>query len=150
MPSPVRIRRHSGPHADVIGWLSVYRVHTPGVLVGDNGSIRLDGDNMPQPDVFAILETESGGQARISDDDYLEGAPELIVEVASSSASYDLHDKLHAYRRSGVQEYVVWRVLDRAIDWFVLREGRFAILPPGRTASTAVRCCPACGWMPPR
>ena len=65
---------------------------------------------------------------RISDDDYLEGAPELIGEVASSSASYDLGDKLRAYRRNGVREYVVWRVLDRAIDWFALREGTYQLL----------------------
>ena len=39
--------------------------------------------------------------------------------------SYDLHDKLQAYRRNGVREYIVWRVWDRAVDWFALREGRF-------------------------
>jgi Putative restriction endonuclease len=37
--------------------------------------------------------------------------------------------KLHVYRRNAVQEYVVWRVEDRAIDWFVLREGRYEPLP---------------------
>lgn len=37
----------------------------------------------------------------------------------------DLHDKLHAYRRNEVREYVVWRVWDRAIDWFVLRDDRY-------------------------
>jgi hypothetical protein len=42
---------------------------------------------------------------------------------------YDLHDKLRAYQRNGVCEYVVWRVWDRAIDWFVLREGRYERLP---------------------
>ncbi len=40
------------------------------------------------------------------------GAPELVVEVASSRASYDLHSTFHVYRRNGVREYVVWRVLD--------------------------------------
>jgi hypothetical protein len=43
--------------------------------------------------------------------------------------SYDLHDKFHVYRRSGVREYVVWRVEDEAVDWFVLREGQFVPLP---------------------
>jgi Uma2 family endonuclease len=42
----------------------------------------------------------------------LEGAPELIVEIAASTASYDLHDKLRAYRRNGVREYLVWVVLE--------------------------------------
>jgi hypothetical protein len=48
-----------------------------------------------------------------------------IIEIAASSASYDLHEKLHVYRRNGVQEHLVWRAWDRAIDWFILREGRF-------------------------
>ncbi len=58
------------------------------------------------------------------------GAPELVAEIAASSASYDLHDKLNAYRRNGVREYVVWRVWDGAVDWFVLRAGRFEKLSP--------------------
>jgi Uma2 family endonuclease len=73
---------------------------------------------------------ELGGQVRITADDYIEAAPELVAEVASSSASYDLNTKLHVYRRSGVREYVVWRVLDGAIDWFVLRGGRYERLEP--------------------
>src|SRR5207302_3112701 len=51
-----------------------------------------------------------------------------LAEVAASSASYDLHVKLDAYRRNEVREYVVWRVLDQAVDWFVLREGRYELL----------------------
>jgi Uma2 family endonuclease len=39
----------------------------------------------------------------LTEDDYVEGAPELIAEIAASSASYDLNDKLNAYRRNGVQ-----------------------------------------------
>src|SRR5208337_5041168 len=59
-----------------------------------------------------------------------EGAPDLVAEVASSSASYDLGDKLKAYRRNGAGEYVVWRVLDRQIDWFVLHAERYKPLNP--------------------
>lgn len=32
---------------------------------------------------------------------------ELIVEIAASSAAYDLYDKKRAYRRNGVKEYLV-------------------------------------------
>jgi Uma2 family endonuclease len=125
MPSPVRMRRHGRPHAHVLTWLGIYEAATPGVLVADNASARLDLDNEPQPDALLMIDPARGGQARISDDDYVEGAPELVVEVASSSVSYDLHAKLNVYRRNGVREYVVWRVLDRRVDWFALREGRF-------------------------
>jgi Uma2 family endonuclease len=124
MPSPVTQEDHGAPHFDVITWLGVYRAGTPGVEGGDNSTLRLDLDNEPQPDAFLRILPEYGGQSHQSGK-YVGGAPELIVEVAASSASYDLHDKLHAYRRNEVREYVVWRVWDRAIDWFVLRDDRY-------------------------
>jgi Uma2 family endonuclease len=130
MPSPVRYKGHGHPHTRVVAWLVNYETDTPGVGAGDNSSVRLDVDNEPQPDAFLIILPEHGGQARISEDDYIEGAPELVAEVASSSVSYDLGRKLNAYRRNGVREYVVWRVLDRQVDWFVNREGRFELMPP--------------------
>jgi Uma2 family endonuclease len=131
MPSPVRYHHHGQPHFDIITWLGVYAAATPGVGRGDNTSLRLDLDNEPQPDAFLMWLPEHGGQAKIDDEDYVAGAPELIVEVAASSVSYDLHVKLNAYRRNGVREYVVWRVEDRQIDWFVLRGGAYERLPAG-------------------
>lgn len=125
MPSPVRVRRHGGPHARLITWLGHYEAQTPGVEVAGNATARLDLDNEPQADAMLYIAPERGGQVRITPDDYIEAAPELVAEVASSSASYDLNTKLHVYRRNGVQEYVVWRVLDQALDWFVLRGGRY-------------------------
>jgi len=130
MPSPVRLRRHGEPHAQILIWLGSYQALTKGVIAADNASARLDLDNEPQPDALLMIDPERGGQARISDDDYMEGAPELVVEVGSSTVGIDLNLKLHVYRRSGVREYVVWRVLDRTIDWFVLRDGEFIRLDP--------------------
>ena len=130
MPSPVRHRRHGHPHTRLITWLGTYETDTPGVEAGDNSSIRLDLDNEPQPDGFLIILPECGGQARISDDDYIEGAPELIAEVAASSASFDLGKKFEVYRRNGVREYVVWRVLDGQVDWYANRGGRFELVNP--------------------
>ncbi len=34
------------------------------------------------------------------------------------------------YRENNVLEYLVWRVLDRAIDWFVLRGDQYEPVPP--------------------
>jgi len=130
MPSPVRHKGHSNPHSQIVTWLGYYAVNTTGVESGDNGSIRLDLDNEPQPDAFLIIQSECGGQCKISADDYVVGAPELVAEVASSSVSYDLSDKLKAYRRNSVREYVIWRVLEREIDWFILRNDRFERLLP--------------------
>jgi Uma2 family endonuclease len=72
-----------------------------------------------------MIDPDHGGQARISVDDYLVGPPELVVEITSSSVSIELHRKLHAYRRNAICEYVLWRVLDREVDWFVLRDGEY-------------------------
>lgn len=129
VPSPVSFDQHGGPHFDVITWLGVYRAGTPGVRGGDNSSLRLDLKNEPQPDAFLGLAPEFGGQSRTDKDGYITGAPELIAEIAASSVSYDLHDKLEVYRRHQVREYVVWRVGDEAIDWFRLRRDRFVRLP---------------------
>jgi len=125
MPSPVRVRRHARPHARIITWLGHYEASTPGVEVADNATARLDLDNEPQPDAILYVAPERGGQVRISPDDYVESAPDLVVEVASSSVSFDLNTKLHVYRRSGVGEYIVWRVQDGQFDWFVLRGGAY-------------------------
>ncbi|WP_392531528.1 Uma2 family endonuclease [Nostoc sp. C117] len=121
--SPLRIKSHGEPHAYIMAWIGTYKASTPGVGFADNTTVLLDADNEPQPD--ALLRIEQGGQTRITQDDYLEGAPELIVEIAASSASYDLHEKLKVYRRNGVQEYLVWRVYDRQFDWFKLNEGEY-------------------------
>jgi Uma2 family endonuclease len=131
MPSPVRQRYHGRQHLHLNFWLCAYEGGTAGVEGGDNSTVRLDLDNMPQPDSLLFVQPEHGGRVRIGEDGYIEGAPDLVAEVASSSASYDLGKKLDAYRRNGVREYVVWRVLDRKIDWFMHREERFEPLPPG-------------------
>jgi Uma2 family endonuclease len=130
MPSPVTHVDHGSPHFDLITWLGVYRASTPMVRGGDNSTLRLDLDNEPQPDAFLLILPETGGQSRIDPQGYVEGAPELIAEVAASSASYDLHDKLNVYRRNGAKEYVVWRVWDKSIDWFIFCEGRYDRLIP--------------------
>ncbi len=137
MPSPVRHRRHSRPHFRLITWLGAYEAATPGVEGGDNGSARLDLDNEPQPDALLLIDPARCGQARISADDYIEHAPELVAEVAASSASYDLHTKLEVYRRNGVREYLVWRVLDQQFDWFVLRSGQYE---PLAATAAGLRC----------
>lgn len=129
VPAALRFRSHGQPHGDLMTWLGVYRAFTPNVALGDNPTIRLDRDNEPQPDAVLLVEESAGGQAQLSPDDYVEGAPELVAEVAASSASIDLGDKKRAYRRNGVQEYIVWQVFDRKIDWFRLEDDDYVSLP---------------------
>lgn len=142
MPSPVRVAAHGRPHAALQGLLVVYAAHTPGVSVADNATVRLDLDNEFQPDVVMLIAPEAGGSSRTSDDDYIEGAPELVAEVAASSASLDMHAKRNAYRRNGVQEYIVWRTLDRRIDWFELVDGEYRDLAADAAGVVASRVFP--------
>jgi len=129
MPSPVRLEEHGEPHMDLIGWLALYRAFTPGVRGGDNSTVRLNLDTEPQPDAVLFIDPARGGQAQIDGDGYINGAPELAVEVAASSVGIDLGPKQRVYLRNGVREYLVWRVLDRAVDWFALRQSQYAPLP---------------------
>ena len=129
MPSPVRYTQHGLPHALLAGWLCEYRRATPGVAVGIDTTFRVDQDNELQPDLMLRI-TGPSGRSRIDQDHYIHGAPELVVEVAASSVSYDLHQKLQVYRRAGVQEYLVQRTEDGAVDWFVLRSGGYHRLVP--------------------
>ena len=125
MPSPVHFASHGQPHAHVITWLGTYCAATPGVQLADNATMLLDVDNEVQPDALLRLEESKGGQSRINHKDYVAGASELVVEIAASSASIDLHGKKHVYRRTGIKEYLVWQIYDGRITWFVLDEGEY-------------------------
>lgn len=127
MSSPVRVS-HSVSHGIIMGWLSQYVASTPGLQLADNATLRLDPDNVVQPDALLRLDAARGGRSRISSDDYFEGTPELIVEVATSSAAYDLHEKRRIYRRNGVQEYLVWQVLEGRLDWWELVAGEYVAI----------------------
>lgn len=125
MASPLRIRSHGEPHGLVMTWLGTYRAYTPGIVLGDHPTVRLDRENEPQPDAVLFI---PGRQAAIAADDYIEGAPELVVEIAASSAAIDLHDKKRAYCRNGVQEYLVWRTLEQQLDWFQLHADEYVAI----------------------
>lgn len=133
VPSPVSYLRHGQPHIRLATWLGTYEAGTAGVLAGDNSSVRLDLSNAPQPDLLLFIDPDCGGHARISEDDFVEGSPELVVEVAASSVSLDLGAKLQAYQRSEVLEYFVYRVLDKQVDWFILNKGTYERLQPDGT-----------------
>lgn len=127
MPSPVKLA-HGKPDALYTTWLTIYAAHTPGVTAAPNTTVRLDGDNEPQPDSFLFV---PGRRAVVDADGYVAGAPELVVEVASSSASYDLHQKKAVYRRCGVLTYVVHLVRESELRWFGLERGEYVERAPG-------------------
>lgn len=109
------------------GWLGTYQAAHPDVNGGDGSTTRLDSENDVQPGSFLRYRV---GSSRITEDDYIEGAPELVFEVAASSAAVDLGPKLRAYRRNGVQEYIVWQLYENRLSWFSLEDGEYVELQP--------------------
>jgi Uma2 family endonuclease len=128
VPSPLRGDYHGEPHGLVMFWLGYHVMFVPELHCMDNTTLLLDERVEAQPD--AMLWRPEPGRPYMNDDGYVEGAPQLIVEVSASSVSYDLHQKKEAYRRNGVREYVVWRVLDTQIDWFRLVDGTYVLIEP--------------------
>ena len=126
--SPVRYVQHGKPHGSVLVVLGSYAAKHPELEFATDATIKLDARNEVQPDA-CLFRTIPGGPA-IDADGYVEGSPQLVVEVAASSVSYDLHDKKEAYRRNQVREYIVWRVLDQAIDWFRLEGSEYVRIAP--------------------
>ena len=128
MGSPVRADIHGKPHGYIMAWIGVYCAATPGVDFSDNATVHLDLDNEAQPD--GLLRIDEGGTSLLSDKGYIEGAPELIVEIAGTSADYDLHEKLKAYLRNGVAEYIVWQTQEGRLDWFHLVNEEYVPMSP--------------------
>ncbi|MGL4555033.1 MAG: Uma2 family endonuclease [Gemmataceae bacterium] len=122
MASPLRAEHHGDPHAEVMGWLWLYKSATPGVQPSVAATVRLADESVSEPD--ASLRVVRGGRTRV-EGGYIVGGPELAVEIAASSVNIDRNAKLEDYRANGVQEYFIWRFADGEIDWFRLDGGRY-------------------------
>jgi Uma2 family endonuclease len=130
MPSPQRFR-HSKAQKLVLRWLDEYAEATPGTEALANNTQILGPESEPEPDGCLFITPEHGGQVFVDKDDYLNGPPELIVEVSSSTESINLHRKKLDYQKAGVREYVVLALRLQKVFWFVLRRGKYreAALP---------------------
>lgn len=129
MGSPVSVR-HAKPDAIVQGWLTTYAARHPETEAFCNVNVILDADNTVQPDALLRHLPEHGGATQINKDGYVTGPPELIVEIAASSASIDLRDKRRAYCRNGVREYLVWIVTESRLIWHWLEEDDYVPQEP--------------------
>jgi Uma2 family endonuclease len=122
---------HGGPQMSLSVWVGHYWVATPGTEAASPSTVFLaDEDSTSEPDAMLRILPESGGQCWLDEQGYYNGPPELIVEIAKTTAARDLGSKLEMYQRNGVQEYLVWRVEARVIDWFALHRGEYRSLVP--------------------
>lgn len=152
MPSPVSINKHAAPHDDLVAWHGYYRSRTPGLIHGNNATVFLDGIGEPQPDVLLGIPVSAGGRTRLvtrGDSEYVEGAPDLVIEISASTASIDLNAKLAAYQRNGVGEYlVVLTEDDREVRWMSLVDNRFVPIAPDADGLLKSRLFPGL-WLDP-
>jgi Uma2 family endonuclease len=123
MTSPLR-RSHGNYHLKLGLALELYAGATPGVEGVDNATTILGEESEPQPDLALRILEEYGGRSRVNQDDYVEGPPELVAEIAYSTRAIDLHGKRDDYQRAGVIEYLVLCVEERELHWFDFRTGR--------------------------
>jgi hypothetical protein len=126
MASPVSLD-HGEPDSLLQGWILNYAVCTIGVKSATNATTKLSPDDVPQPDGLLRLLPEYGGQSHVSDS-YLQGAPELGIEIAASSSSIDANAKKTSYRRAGMLEYVLWRTRQGKIDWWKLVDDDYQMI----------------------
>jgi Uma2 family endonuclease len=136
---------HGVPHAELLAWLVMYKKATRGVEVADNSTSILGENAEPQPDAAMLIR---GGQSRLNRDGCVVGAPELVAEVANSSAAIDLGKKKMDYQEAGTQEYLVALVKEKRIMWFVRREEQFVEMRP-RDGVFRSRVFPGL-WLPAR
>jgi Uma2 family endonuclease len=129
VPSPTR-PDHGDIQTAIVGITWVYRAGTQGVHAYDNSTVLLPPVDEPQPDAIVVIKPEFGGLTRF-ENGYLTGPPELVIEVAASSVSYDLHSKYRMYERTGIQEYAVAVVGRKEVRWFAAENGRFMPIQAG-------------------
>jgi len=120
LASPIKLKGHGAEQTLAIVWLDTYASLHESVVGAGPATVLLDDQNEPEPDAMLFFD-----RPERYEDGYLVGPPELIVEIANTSVSRDLHQKKRAYARAGVAEYIVWRVQDAAIDWFRLESGEY-------------------------
>ena len=142
MPSPVSARHHAEPDGIIQGWLFTYAARRGGCKLYPNATLVLDSDNAYQPDAILCSPPRRGRRVWLNAKGYLCGAPELVCEIAASTASLDLHEKLDVYRRQGVEEYLVWRTRERGFDWFVREREEFRPVRPDARGQIESRTFP--------
>ena len=135
VPSPLGCP-HGAFHARILTWLGTYSISTSGTTIFDNTTTILDDENEVQPDAQLVILPEFGGQGA-QPGAYVEGAPQLVVEVAATSEAYDLFEKFEVYQQAGVREYLVVLVREQQVRWFASEQGRF--LPLAADAAGVMR-----------
>jgi Uma2 family endonuclease len=126
---PMLGSEHSDDHVSVVGLLFLYQRAAPGVRANIESSTVLNDRNEVQPDCSLRILADYGGQTTTIPK-WIEGAPELVVEISRSSRSIDLGPKLQEYQEAGVKEYVVFALDPDEVIWHERRGDKLVAIPP--------------------
>jgi len=119
-------------HGMVVTWLSVLLHNYTekldlGKILTATVTVRLTVYNSPEPDIFFISKKKLG----IINDKYVDGPPDLCVEVISkSSRKHDRGRKFVLYAEHGVKEYWIINPFKNTVDWFENRNGEYVQIQP--------------------
>ena len=103
------------------------RVHGRGKLFIAPHEVHLPTGDIVQPDLFFVT-TEHFAIRRGT---HVEGVPDLVVEVIStSSRNRDRVEKRHIYETAGVREYLIADPMDRTLTALMLRQRRYVTIRP--------------------
>jgi Uma2 family endonuclease len=98
--------------------------HLKGTILYAPLDVYLDDENLFQPDLIFV----SNENSDIIMDQYIEGSPDLVVEILSPSTSQnDKIRKKALYERFGVKEYWIVDPHHFTIDQFVLENGKYQL-----------------------
>jgi len=133
------------PHIRLNRWLwiilqTMVEFDDSGEVLGIEAQIRLEGViQRREPDLVFV----SNSRSHIIHGTYIDGPPDLIVEIVSPDSQVrDWHDKYIAYETSGVREYWVIDPGSRRVEAFSLgRAGKFSRIKEidGRIRSKVIR-----------
>ena len=115
--SPVTQQYHGKPHFHLLTWLGHYEAATPGVEGGDNSTVCLDTDSVPQPDCLLFVQPESGGRVRINEEGYIVGALSWSPKSppVASATTCTTNSALTAQWRRGIHRLAGARPANRLV-----------------------------------
>ena len=122
-PSPTPTHQRILRHLSVALHLFV-KEHDLGEILFAPMDVYLSDIDTPQPDLLFIAKA----RLDIIGEKYIEGAPDLVMEILSpSTAYYDLKKKKRLYESSGVKEYWIVDPEAREIEVYTFVDGRFEL-----------------------
>ncbi|MCI8284213.1 MAG: Uma2 family endonuclease [Firmicutes bacterium] len=113
---------HNMVSGNIFYVLKKYFDGKPCIPFGDGVDLYLSEENRFVPDGMIVCDRD-----KIKSDGVY-GAPDMVIEVLSpSTAKNDKSKKKDAYEKAGVREYWIVNTMDKSIEVYLLKNGRFIL-----------------------